>query len=274
MRWYSSSQPRFDDEEADHQQAMELSLKDIEARNRGLARTMVIRETDSGRIQSLLEVQGKGKENIIDEQIAYTLLDLNTSKKKSTVDQFIIEMESDEVVTPVNKEKDASYRGITEINTGVQDEGQDRSNPEFTDASTQQNPKQIDEKFTITAYLNVQENLKLSTEDQLEQHMANVVQANLDLEERLTKQNSCLSELERYDLPTVINKHASRLCKLEHLNINHQVKIAVDEIVTDAVDWAMQASLQAHFSDLPTIDKKEILHQRMFKDNSYVVYLA
>ncbi|GKG32681.1 hypothetical protein Tco_0430191, partial [Tanacetum coccineum] len=104
----------------------------------------------------LLEVQGKGKEKIINEQVAHTLLDLNTPKKKSAADQYILqkrtpetaeptgpslqpedegitmnnsETESDEVVNPVNKRKDASYRELTKINTGVQDEGQAGSNP-------------------------------------------------------------------------------------------------------------------------------------------------
>ncbi|GJU35870.1 hypothetical protein Tco_1184224 [Tanacetum coccineum] len=36
-----------------------------------------------------------------------------------------------------------------------------------SDASTQQKPKQMDEEFTTTAYPNVQENLKLPTEDQV-----------------------------------------------------------------------------------------------------------
>ncbi|GJZ87450.1 hypothetical protein Tco_0659060 [Tanacetum coccineum] len=36
---------------------------------------------------------------------------------------------------------------------------------EATDVSTQQNPEQMDEEFTTTAYPNVQENLKLPTED-------------------------------------------------------------------------------------------------------------
>ncbi|GJT55384.1 copia protein [Tanacetum coccineum] len=157
------TEPRIDDEEADFQRGIELSLKDLEARNHGPARTVVIREPDSGRIQSLLEI-----------------------------------------VTPVNKEKNASNREFTEINAGVQDEGQAGSNPgkqdkgqsgsdpsnaaEFqpqpshvvnvgpnlepmdlavSDAYTQQNPEQIDEEFTITAYPNVQENLKLPTEDQV-----------------------------------------------------------------------------------------------------------
>ncbi|GJW67888.1 hypothetical protein Tco_0122312 [Tanacetum coccineum] len=49
----------------------------------------------------------------------------------------------------------------------------------------------------------------------------------------------------------------------------HRRSDPIDEIVTDAVDWAMQAPLRARFRDLPTIDIKEILQQWMFKDNSY-----
>nr|GEX98316.1 hypothetical protein [Tanacetum cinerariifolium] len=53
------------------------------------------------------------------------------------------------------------------------------------------------------------------------------------------------------------------------LNIPHQVSKAVDEIVTDVIDWAMQAPLRARFSDLPTVDMKEILQQRVFENKSY-----
>ncbi|GJZ17279.1 hypothetical protein Tco_0553402 [Tanacetum coccineum] len=77
-------------------------------------------------------------------------------------------------------------------NPGVQDEGQAGPNPSIavesqlqsshvvhagpnlehmdlgtSDASTQQKPEQMDEEFTITAYPNVQDNLKLPTEDQV-----------------------------------------------------------------------------------------------------------
>ncbi|GKB82538.1 hypothetical protein Tco_0949433 [Tanacetum coccineum] len=88
---------------------------------------------------------------------------------------------------------------------------------------------------------------------ELEQHIADLIQKNLALEERLDKQGS-------------------RLYNLENLNIPHKVSQAVDEIVTDAVDWAMQAPLQARFRDLPTIDMKEILQQQMFEDNSYLAH--
>ncbi|GKE11192.1 hypothetical protein Tco_1414743 [Tanacetum coccineum] len=44
------SEPKVDDEEADYQQGVELSLKDLKARNQGPACTVVIWEPDSGRI--------------------------------------------------------------------------------------------------------------------------------------------------------------------------------------------------------------------------------
>nr|GEV95453.1 hypothetical protein [Tanacetum cinerariifolium] len=128
---------------------------------------------------------------------------------------------------------------------------------EAIDASPLQKHEHLDEEFTTTTYLNVQENLKLPYEDlmipeehvsstgtlsplptlsattstvmtttiipppppqpqqstahltlmkcidELEQHMANLLQYNLALEERL-------------------DKHGSRLYKLENLNIPHQ----------------------------------------------------
>ncbi|GKD20156.1 hypothetical protein Tco_1221859 [Tanacetum coccineum] len=80
--------------------------------------------------------------------------------------------------------------------------------------------------------------------------MADLIQNNLALEERLDKQGT-------------------RLYNLENLNIPHKVSQAVDEIVTDVVNWAMQDPLRARFRDLPTVDMKEILQQRMFKDDSY-----
>nr|GEW29914.1 copia protein [Tanacetum cinerariifolium] len=388
------AEPIIDDEEADLLRGIELSLKDLEARNQGLARLVVFREPDSRRFQPLPEVQGKGKEKVIEEQATHN------------------ETESDKTVTPVNKEKDASNRELTKINAGVQDEGQTRSNPSkqdeghaesnpgnaaelqpkpshvvhagtnlkhmdlaVSDASTQQNPEQMDEEFTTTAYVNVQDNLKLPTEEhvilkeptsstrtlsslqnlkkeisftyqffmektqeeepkktnaesevqsmitvpihqdtslvppmttlvldltmsqsdsptvnapllastkttttitmittlpppppqpqqsttysillqrigELEQHMVNLIQEKLALEKRL-------------------NKYRSRLYNLKNLNIPQKVSKAVDEIVTNAVDWVMQALLRARFSNLPAVDMKEILQQRMFEDNSY-----
>ncbi|GJW52553.1 hypothetical protein Tco_0096638 [Tanacetum coccineum] len=80
--------------------------------------------------------------------------------------------------------------------------------------------------------------------------MADMVEANQALEERLDKQGNMLYNLENLDIP-------------------HKVSKAVDEIVTDAVDWAIQAPLRDRFRDLPEADMKEILHHRMWESNSY-----
>ncbi|GJS92208.1 retrovirus-related pol polyprotein from transposon TNT 1-94 [Tanacetum coccineum] len=386
-------EPAHTDEEADLQRALELSLKEQAERTQGPTRPVVLREPDSEKYQPLPEVQGKGKEKVVDEQAAHDLLTLQTPIKKRPVDQFIFqrrppmpteptghadspsldtelaltdsETESDEEVPVINTgdqdegqagpnpgEQDEGQAGP---NPGIQDEGQAGSNPgdaaesqpqpshgvhagpnrkhmdlEAIDASSPQKPDQMDEEFTTTAYTNVQENIKLPTKDQvileeprsstrtlsslqnlekdlsftdqffmekpheeesgktnaetelfdlttmqsdsplptststtsifttttslppppqrqqstadpilvsrigeLEQHMEDLIQNNLALEERLDKQGT-------------------RLYNLENLNIPHKVSQAVDEIVTDAIDWLMQAPLRARFRDLPT----------------------
>ncbi|GJU31134.1 retrovirus-related pol polyprotein from transposon TNT 1-94 [Tanacetum coccineum] len=66
-----------------------------------------------------------------------------------------------------------------------------------------------------------------------------------------------------------LDKHGSRLYRLENQDIPNQVSEAMDEIVTDAVDWAMHAPLRERFRDLPEADMKEILHNRMWESKSY-----
>nr|GEW93600.1 retrovirus-related Pol polyprotein from transposon TNT 1-94 [Tanacetum cinerariifolium] len=176
--------PRFDDEEADIQRAVEASLKSVYDAPRGPLPPVVIREPDFGKYEPLLEVQGKGKEKVTEEQVALDLLTLQTPKKKSPADH---EVESNE--------------DVLGIDAGVQDEGQARPNPDEQDEghagpnrgdaaasqpqsshvihvgsnlehmdlkatyiSTQPRPKQMDEGFTATAYPKVQENLKLTVE--------------------------------------------------------------------------------------------------------------
>nr|GEZ96248.1 hypothetical protein [Tanacetum cinerariifolium] len=83
----------------------------------------------------------------------------------------------------------------------------------------------------------------------LEHIMVNLIQENKHLEERL----DC---------------NEAHLYTLENLDIPHQVSKAIDEIVTDVVDWAIQAPLRNHFRDLPEADMKEILHQKIWETNS------
>ncbi|GJV15427.1 retrovirus-related pol polyprotein from transposon TNT 1-94 [Tanacetum coccineum] len=195
-------EPAHDDEEANLQRALELSLKEQGERTQGPARPVVIREPDSGRIQPLPEVQGKGKEKVAEEQAAHDLLTLQTPKPKNPADQFIFQRRTPMPTEPsehadspsldaelaLTDSETESEEEVPVIKAGDQDEGQAGPNPESqpqpshvvhagpnlehmdletTDASTQQKPEQMDEEFTTTAYPNVQENLKLLTEDQV-----------------------------------------------------------------------------------------------------------
>ncbi|GKD88005.1 hypothetical protein Tco_1359159 [Tanacetum coccineum] len=72
---------------------------------------------------------------------------------------------------------------------------------------------------------------------ELEQHMADMVEANQALEE-------------------ILDKQGSKLYKLENLNIPH-------------VQIAIQAPLRDRFRDLLEADMKDILHHRMWESNSY-----
>ncbi|GJZ56371.1 retrovirus-related pol polyprotein from transposon TNT 1-94 [Tanacetum coccineum] len=342
----TEKEPAHDDEEANLQRALELSLKEQGERTQGPACPVVIREPDSGRIQPLPEVQGKGKEKVAEEQVAHDLLTLQTPKPKNPTDQFIFQRRTP-MPTESSEHADSpslyAELGLTDIETeseeevhvikaGDQDEGQAGPNPDqvilkepasstgtlsslqnlnkdlsFTDQFFVEKPQEeklgktnaevevqsmvsvpihqdtspvppmttpvidltksqsdsplptsIPTTSTITTTTTLPPPPLQSTTDsilvrrisELEQHIADLIQNNLALEERL-------------------DKHGSRLYKLENLNIPHQVSKVVDEIVIDAVDWAMQAPLRARFRDLPTVDMKEILQQRMFEDNTY-----
>ncbi|GJV78526.1 hypothetical protein Tco_1514396 [Tanacetum coccineum] len=93
-------EPAHDDEEENLQRDLELSIKEQGERTQGLARPVVIREPDSGRIQPLLAVQGKGKEKVAEEQAAHDLLTLQTPKPKNPADQFIFQRRTPMLTEP------------------------------------------------------------------------------------------------------------------------------------------------------------------------------
>ncbi|GJY55257.1 hypothetical protein Tco_0454372 [Tanacetum coccineum] len=171
-----ATEPRVDDEEAIVQKVLEESMKDAYPAHRGPLPPVVFREPDSGKLQPLPEVQGKGKEKrrtpataepsgLVESSSLYAELGLTDSGT-----------ESDEEVSP-------------EMNAQGQEEGQGGTNPGdagvsqtpsshvvhagpnldhmdlgITEASSQPNTEQMDDDFTATAYPKVQENLKLPTE--------------------------------------------------------------------------------------------------------------
>nr|GEW40299.1 hypothetical protein [Tanacetum cinerariifolium] len=56
---------------------------------------------------------------------------------------------------------------------------------------------------------------------------------------------------------------------MKRIDIPRQVSKSVNEVVTNAIDWAMQAPIRNRFRDLPSADIKDILHQCMWETDSY-----
>nr|GEX39823.1 hypothetical protein [Tanacetum cinerariifolium] len=173
-------EPRFNDEKDDIQRAVEELLKSVHDAPRGSLPPLVIREPDSGKFQSLLEVQEKGKEKVSDEQVARDILTLQTPKKVSPAEQYIFLRRTPASTEPSgHAESPLIYAalGLTDsalqsdeevphvVEVKAQDEGQARPNPGVLTEG--QAGSDLDEGFTATAYLNVQENLKLTIEEQV-----------------------------------------------------------------------------------------------------------
>ncbi|GKC74315.1 hypothetical protein Tco_1120198 [Tanacetum coccineum] len=215
-----AAKPSLEDtEEAILQKVLEESLTDAYPTRRGPLPPVVFRETDTGKLQPLPEVPGKGKEKVGEEQAAQVLLHLQTTKKKSPTEQYIFQRHTPVPSEPAGHEESSSlyaelglYGSDTEsdeempsvVRSGAQDEGQagpdpgkldegqagpnpddvaesqplptpsvlagpnlEHSDVEITDPSSQPQPEHMDEGFTAAAYPDVQENLKLTVDEQV-----------------------------------------------------------------------------------------------------------
>ncbi|GKB40211.1 hypothetical protein Tco_0885153, partial [Tanacetum coccineum] len=239
-----TAKPSLEDtEEAILQKVLEESLTDAYPTRRGPLPPVVFRETDTGKLQPLPEVPGKGKEKVGEEQAAQVLLHLQTTKKKSPTEQYIFQRHTPVPSEPAGHEESSSlyaelglYGSDTEsdeempsvVRSGAQDEGQagpdpgkldegqarpdpgkldegqagpdpgkldegqagpnpddvaesqplptpsvlagpnlEHSDVEITDPSSQPQPEHMDEGFTAAAYPDVQENLKLTVDEQV-----------------------------------------------------------------------------------------------------------
>ncbi|GJU13865.1 hypothetical protein Tco_1136261 [Tanacetum coccineum] len=192
-----TAKPSLEDtEEAILQKVLEESLTDAYPTQRGPLPPMVFRETDIEKFQPLPEVPGKGKEKVGEEQAAQVLLNLQTPKKKSSKwDQDKGQAGSDPGTLDegqAGSDPGTLDEGQAGLDPGTLDEGQAGPNPDdvteslplptpsvlagpnlehsdvkITDPSSQPQPEHMDEGFTASAYPDVQENLKLTVDEQV-----------------------------------------------------------------------------------------------------------
>ncbi|GKB83998.1 hypothetical protein Tco_0950893 [Tanacetum coccineum] len=176
-----AAKPRLEDiEEAITEKgSSEQSLTDDLPTQGVLFHPVGIMEICNGKLQPLLEVLGKGKEKVESSSL-YAELGLSGS-----------DTESDEEMPSVVR-SGAQDEGQAGPDPGKLDEGQAGPNPddvaesqplptpsvlagpnlehsdvEITDASSQPQPEHMDEGFIATAYPEVQENLKLTVDEQM-----------------------------------------------------------------------------------------------------------
>nr|GEY87576.1 monodehydroascorbate reductase [Tanacetum cinerariifolium] len=227
---------------------------------------VVIRELESGKYQPLPEVPGKGKAKVSEEQVVHDLLSLQKHKKASPMDQYIFQRRVSEPtassfhdVSPYevlgqSDSKDESKKIVLGIEKGSQDESQARPDPNAqTEGQTgsdtgAQAEGQAGSNPDETSKGQARSNLDETSEGQEGPDPGNA-------EARVQSTSS-----------PVVHAGSDR----KHMDIDvANVSIAVSEVVTDAVDWAMQAPLRNRFRDLLEADMKEILHQRMWETDSY-----
>nr|GEU28993.1 monodehydroascorbate reductase [Tanacetum cinerariifolium] len=222
-------EPRFDDEEADMKMAVEESLKSVHDAHQGPLLLVVIREPDSRKFEPLLEVQRKGKDKVSDEQVSLNLLTLQTPKKAGPNPGVRIKGQARS--NPVDDAAPQPQLSLV-VHDGPNLEHMDL---EAIDVSTQQNPEKIDKGFTTTTYPNVQENLKLTVEEQI---MENLIQDNKHLEERLDSHGDFLEADKKEILYQRMWKTNSYKAHEDHMMLYEELEKLmnrghIDELLTD-----------------------------------------
>ncbi|GJY56363.1 retrovirus-related pol polyprotein from transposon TNT 1-94 [Tanacetum coccineum] len=288
-------EPAHDDEEADLQRALELSLKEQEQQTQGPARPVVLKEPNSEKFQPLPEVQGKGKEKVIEEQDAHYLLTLQTLMKKK----------SNEEASKINARN--KKEGQAGPNPGVQDKGQAGPNPGVQDeCHAGINPKPASSTRTLSSLQNIDKDLsftdqffvKKTQEEEpgktnvevevqsmvsvpIHQDTSSVPPMTTLVIDLMTMQSdsplptstattsiitttTSLSPPPQPQQSTTDPILISHIGELEqHMTDLIQNNLALEERLGNA------SSTSSSLQGSPTVNMKEIIQQRMFEDDSY-----
>nr|GEZ15015.1 hypothetical protein [Tanacetum cinerariifolium] len=269
---HNDNHNEFDDKEADMQMAVEESLKSVHDAHRGPLPPMVFREPDSGKFQPLPKM---GTPVPTEPSSHVETLSIHAKLGLTNSD-----MEFNEEVPPMVK-TGAQDKGQIGPNPGVQIKGRAGLNPGDEAKPQPQsslvvhfrlNLKHIDlEATNENLKLTVEENEKTTAKTKAESMVSVIVHQDTNNNNDNNNSSSTTSTTTRHHrfhldkamanliqdnkyLEERLDSNGSRLYKPENLNIPQQVSKAVDEIVTDAVDLAIQAPLWNCFRDSPEAD--------------------
>nr|GEU98731.1 integrase, catalytic region, zinc finger, CCHC-type, peptidase aspartic, catalytic [Tanacetum cinerariifolium] len=255
----------------------ERSLKSVYDAPQGPLPPVVIREPDFRKFQPLPVVQGKGKEKRCTPASTEPSGHDESSSIYATLGLTDSASEFDEEVPLV-------------VKVEAQDEGHAGPNPDFSfgDLFFNNKPSKADnEKTTVETKAESMVSVTIQQDTSAIPPMTTSV---IDLTSRLNSPNAHRPlqatatettttttttrppppQPQQSTTDSMLRKRINEL-KTNHgeSNSRQQVSKAMNEIVIDAVDWAIQALLLNRFRDLPEADMKEILHQQMWETNSY-----
>ncbi|GJR82837.1 hypothetical protein Tco_0153622 [Tanacetum coccineum] len=250
-------EPLYGDKEADTQREIEESLKKAHGAHRGPLPPVVFREPDSWKFQPLSEV----KYQYIFQRCTSTQTEPSGHDESSSLYAELgltdSETRSDEEVIHSVSQHQLSH----DVHAGPNLEHMDF---EVTNTSIQQNPEQMDEEFTTSAYPNIlvkksqeDEPEKTNTESEVQSMVTVPIHQDTSFVPLMTTPvidfivSQPVSTTIQAPLPTStatnveanqaleerLDKQGNMLYNLENLDIPHKVSKAVDEIITDDVDW-------------------------------------
>ncbi|GJX00529.1 hypothetical protein Tco_0184442, partial [Tanacetum coccineum] len=207
----------------------------------------------------------------------------NLDKEFSFTDQFLVEKSQEDEPEKTNTEAEVQSMVTVPIHqdtssvplmtTPVIDITDPQSDSTTVPASMPTTTATVTETTTTTTVpplppqpqQGVSKSIIIQRIGELERHMADLVEENQALEERLDKQGHRMHQLETKDLSGMIREQTVEF--IDSLEIDRKIEDTVKEVVTASVQHAMRAPLRTRFKDLPTSDMKEILLQRMLEEN-------
>nr|GFB05096.1 hypothetical protein [Tanacetum cinerariifolium] len=257
-------EPRFDDEEADVQRALEESLKSVYDAPRGPLPPMVIREPESGKYQPLpeaMDVSTQLHPEQIDKGFIATAYPKVQENLKQTVEEHVILKEPASSTGTLSSlqhlTKDLSFGDL------FFNDKTSKADNEKTTVKTE-----AESMVSVTIQQDTSSTPPMTTSIIDLTSRPDSLNVHRPLQAMATETTTTITTT-THPPPPQLQQSITDSMLMKRIDIPQQVSKAVDEIVTDAVDWAIQASLRNHFRDLPEADMIEIIHQRMWETNSY-----
>nr|GEZ08992.1 hypothetical protein [Tanacetum cinerariifolium]GEZ19095.1 hypothetical protein [Tanacetum cinerariifolium] len=245
--------------------AVEESLKSVHDALRDPLPPVVIREPDSEKFQPLPEVQGKGKEKVSDVQVSLDLLILQTPKKVSPAEQYIFQRRTPALIKPSGHAESPSIYAKLGTLSSLQHLAKDLS---FGDQFFNDKPSEREnEKTTVEIEAKSMVYVIIQQDTSAIPLMTTPV---IDLTSRPGSPNvhRPLQATETKNIITTTTATHPPPPQPQQSTTDSMLIKCIGEL-EQIMENLIQDNKYLEERDLPEADMKEILHQQIWKTNSY-----